>query len=108
MIPIHPEFKIYITSELKSPKFPPEISVFTNQINFSVTHEGLEAQLLSIIVDNKIQKLEKKFEQIKVKALECITRLKSVEDLILAALNKDVEEVVKDDKLIEHLAQSSI
>jgi dynein heavy chain, axonemal len=54
MIPIHKDFKLYITSELKNPRFSPDIAVYANFINFSVTQEGLEAQLLSQIVGHKI------------------------------------------------------
>ena len=37
MIPIHKDFKLYVTSELKNPKFSPDIAVYANFINFSVT-----------------------------------------------------------------------
>jgi dynein heavy chain len=83
MIPIHPDFKLYICSELKNPRFSLDIAVFANFVNFSVTQEGLEAQLLSQIVGHKIAKLEKNFQQIKVEALECIVRLQNSEDQIL-------------------------
>mmetsp|Transcript_12587 Transcript_12587/g.19602 ORF Transcript_12587/g.19602 Transcript_12587/m.19602 type:complete len:100 (+) Transcript_12587:2026-2325(+) len=35
-------FRLYLTSEISQPQFPPEISVFANFINFGVTEEGLE------------------------------------------------------------------
>jgi dynein heavy chain len=43
MVPIDRAFKLYITTELKGPRFAPEVSVFSNFINFAVTVEGLEA-----------------------------------------------------------------
>ena len=45
---------------------------------------------------------------IKIKALELIIRLQSVEDMILASLDKDVDTVLNDDKLVEHLSQSQL
>ena len=75
LVPIDPTFRLYVTTELEDPRFLPEIAVFTNFINFAVTQEGLEAQLLSVIVSERMAKAEKKFATFKVKALECIARL---------------------------------
>jgi len=47
---IDEHFKLFITTEINNPVFAPEIAVFANFINFGVTQEGLEAQLLSVIV----------------------------------------------------------
>ena len=59
-------------------------------------------------VTEKMAKVEKKFINIKIKALELIIRLQSVEDMILASLDKDVDTVLNDDKLVEHLSQSQL
>ena len=59
-------------------------------------------------VAEKMAKVEKKFINIKIKALELIIRLQSVEDMILASLDKDVDTVLNDDKLVEHLSQSQL
>ena len=75
MVPLDPSFKLYITTELRNPRFLPEVAVFANFINFAVTPEGLEAQLLSVVVSERMAKAEKKFAQLKVKALDCILRL---------------------------------
>ena len=40
---IDSSFKLYITSELACPVFPPEVSVHANLINFTITRPGLEA-----------------------------------------------------------------
>jgi len=63
---------------------------------------------LKDIVAEKMAKLEKKFINIKIKALELIIRLQSVEDMILASLDKDVDTVLNDAKLVEHLSQSQL
>ena len=49
-VDIDENFKLYITTEINNPIFSPEVAVFANFINFAVTQEGLEAQLLSVIV----------------------------------------------------------
>lgn len=42
MVEIDSHFKLFIVSELKNPRFGPDISVLTTQVNFHVTIEGLE------------------------------------------------------------------
>ena len=50
MTQIDPGFKMYLTSASKSPDFGAEVSLLANFVNFSVTIEAFEAQILSIIM----------------------------------------------------------
>lgn len=50
MIPYHPDFRFYITTKLPNPHYPPEVSVKVSLLNFYVTPEGLEQQLLDTTV----------------------------------------------------------
>jgi len=83
LVDIDPHFKLYITTEISNPIFTPEVAVFANFINFAVTEEGLEAQLLSVIVGDRMAELEQRFSAMQVKALDCIRRLQESEELIL-------------------------
>lgn len=104
---IDANFKLYVTTEYQSPMFPSEIAVYSNFINFTITKEGLEAQLLSVIVIEKLYSIEREFIDLKTQALDCIMRLDSVEELILQALDKEILTVLNDETLIENLTQSS-
>ena len=42
MVEVDKNFKLFITSEIRSPHFGPDISVMSNFVNFYVTLEGLE------------------------------------------------------------------
>jgi len=44
------KFRLYITSKLRNPHYSPEIFNKVTVINFSLTVEGLEDQLLGIVV----------------------------------------------------------
>lgn len=43
-------FKLFLTSKLRNPHFTPEISTKLTLINFTITKEGLEDQLLETCV----------------------------------------------------------
>ena len=57
---IDPNFKMYITSVSKNPDFGSELSLLTNFINFSVTIEAFEAQILALILSELESELDKK------------------------------------------------
>lgn len=63
------DFKFYITTKLRNPHYLPEISVKVTLLNFMITPEGLEDQLLGRVVAKELPDLElKKSELIKVAA----------------------------------------
>lgn len=50
IIPYHPDFRFYITTKYRNPHYAPEVSVKVTLLNFFVTLDGLEDQLLGITV----------------------------------------------------------
>ena len=50
IIDYSPNFKLYMTTKLPNPHYPPEICVKVTLLNFMVTPEGLEDQMLNIVV----------------------------------------------------------
>lgn len=42
LVDYSPEFRLYITTKLANPHYPPEICVKVTLLNFTVTPEGLE------------------------------------------------------------------
>lgn len=59
VVPYHPDFRFYMTSKLANPHYPPEVSVKVSLLNFFVTPEGLEEQLLDTTVTQVRQLLSK-------------------------------------------------
>ena len=43
-------FKLYITTKLRNPHYLPEVATKVTIVNFMITPEGLEDQLLGIVV----------------------------------------------------------
>ena len=50
MIEYSNEFRFYITTKLRNPHYLPELATKVSLLNFMITPEGLEDQLLGIVV----------------------------------------------------------
>lgn len=57
-------FAFYITTKLRNPHYLPEISTKVTLINFMITYEGLNDQLLGIIVKEERPDLEQENEKL--------------------------------------------
>lgn len=51
-------FRFYITTKLRNPHYLPEVAVKVTLLNFMITPEGLEDQLLGIVVQQERPELE--------------------------------------------------
>ncbi len=49
MVEYNPNFKLYIVTDLRNPHFAPEVAVKVTVLNFMITPEGLQDQLLGIL-----------------------------------------------------------
>ena len=58
------EFNLYITTKLRNPHYMPEISTKVTVLNFMITPEGLNDQLLGILVKKERPELEKEREEL--------------------------------------------
>ena len=54
----HPEFRLILHTKLANPHYKPEMQAQTTLINFTVTREGLEDQLLADVVRKERPDLE--------------------------------------------------
>ena len=50
VIEYNKDFRFYITTKLRNPHYLPEVAVKVSLLNFMITPEGLEDQLLGIVV----------------------------------------------------------
>lgn len=48
-----PGHRLYLATKLANPHYRPEIAAQTTLVNFCVTEEGLEEQLLAAVVDHE-------------------------------------------------------
>ncbi len=77
------DFKFYITTKLSNPHYTPEISTKTAIVNFAVKEQGLEAQLLGIVVRKERPELEEQKDKLVVNISNSKKKLVILEDEIL-------------------------
>ncbi len=99
-----PNFKLYMTSKLPNPHYMPEVCIKVTVINFTVTFEGLEDQLLGDVVKQEQPEVEEKRDEI-IKQLAADKKgLKEAEDNILKLLaNSTLEQILDEDAVVETL-----
>ena len=62
------DFRFYITTKLRNPHYLPETAVKVTLLNFMITMEGLEDQLLGIVVARERPELEEEKNQLILQA----------------------------------------
>lgn len=105
-VQIDQNFKLAITSEMRNPHFSPDLNVLAKFVNFYVTLEGLEEQMLSIVISNQKAELEEETIKMRKLALKNIKELKEIENEILNNLDKDIDRILADEDLIISLNNS--
>ena len=62
------DFRFYITTKLRNPHYLPETAVKVTLLNFMITMEGLQDQLLGIVVARERPELEEEKNQLILQA----------------------------------------
>ena len=79
-------FRLYISTEIDNPSFPPSVHNFVTMINFTVTFQGLQDQLLSTVVTHEVPHLEnQRFQLLESISLDATT-LEELEEKTLNLL----------------------
>ncbi|KAM6948829.1 LOW QUALITY PROTEIN: dynein axonemal heavy chain 11-like [Aplochiton taeniatus] len=99
----NPAFRLILHTKLANPHYKPEIQAQTTLINFTVTRDGLEDQLLAQVVNLERPDLEHlKSDLTKQQNLFKI-ELKLLEDELLTRLSAAESNFLGDDVLVEKL-----
>ena len=101
----HPNFKLFLHTKMSNPHYPPEIQAETTLINFTVTQDGLEDQLLALVVNKERPDLEETKTALIVQNNEFTIKLKELEDTLLFKLASE-GDLTEDVELIESLEEA--
>ena len=99
----HADFRLILHTKLANPHYKPEMQAQTTLINFTVTRDGLEDQLLAAVVGKERKDLEEMKLQLTKQQNEFIVILKSLEDNLLARLSSAEGNFLGDYELVENL-----
>ena len=105
-VPYSNEFKFFMTTKLANPHYLPEICIKVCIINFTVTPDGLEDQLLVDVVKYEQPELEQMKDQLVIQLSDFKRQLKDLEDKILKLVSEAGEDILEDEELIITLDQS--
>eukprot|EP00611_Tribonema_gayanum_P031950 TRINITY_DN936_c3_g3_i1.p1 TRINITY_DN936_c3_g3~~TRINITY_DN936_c3_g3_i1.p1 ORF type:complete len:1333 (+),score=418.63 TRINITY_DN936_c3_g3_i1:367-3999(+) len=101
-------FRFYMTTKLRNPHYLPEISVKVTLLNFMITPEGLQDQLLGITVEKERPDLEEQKGRLILEGAANKRMLKEIEDKILRILSTSEGNILEDQTAIETLSQSKV
>uniref|UniRef100_A0A5K3F774 Dynein_heavy domain-containing protein n=1 Tax=Mesocestoides corti TaxID=53468 RepID=A0A5K3F774_MESCO len=100
------DFRFYITTKLRNPHYLPEVAVKVSLLNFMITPEGLEDQLLGIVVAKEKPELEEARQELIVTTANNKRMLKEAEDRILATLAEAEGDILENETAIQILDSS--
>eukprot|EP00668_Euglena_longa_P046636 GGOE01062321.1.p1 GENE.GGOE01062321.1~~GGOE01062321.1.p1 ORF type:complete len:2198 (+),score=861.46 GGOE01062321.1:644-6595(+) len=99
-------FRFYLTTKLANPHYSPEICTKTLVINFAVREDGLEDQLLKIVVRKEKAELEEQKDELVLNTAAAKKKTKELEDEILRILANSDESLLEDVNLVTTLKTS--
>ncbi|KAI4493628.1 hypothetical protein M0804_001804 [Polistes exclamans] len=106
MITYNAKFRLFITTKLSNPHYAPEISTKTTLCNFAIKEQGLEAQLLGIVVRKEKPQLEEQKDSLVLTIASGKRTLKELEDRILYLLSEAGPNLLDDLNLLNTLQTS--
>ncbi|KFG54852.1 ATPase family associated with various cellular activities (AAA) domain-containing protein [Toxoplasma gondii FOU] len=105
-VELDPNFSLFLSTKLANPHYLPEVALKVLLVNFTVTPEGLEQQLLTEVVRLETPDTEKRGTEILVQITKDKRVLKQLEELILQLLSETGGNILDDEKVVQALHRS--
>ncbi|XP_068610643.1 dynein axonemal heavy chain 9 [Brachionichthys hirsutus] len=99
----NPSFRLILHTKLASPHYQPELQAQCTLINFTVTRDGLEDQLLAAVVSMERPDLEELKSDLTKQQNGFKITLKTLEDNLLSRLSSASGNFLGDTELVENL-----
>lgn len=100
-------FQLYLQTKMQNPYYPPEISAQCTIVNFIVTEQGLEEQLLADVVNKEKAELEQERQQLVKSQNDYKVQINRLEEELLSTLEEAVAEtILENTALIEKLDET--
>lgn len=106
MVSFNNDFRFFLTTKLTNPHYAPEISTKTTLVNFAVKEQGLEGQLLGIVVRKERPQLEEQKDKLVTAIAKGKRQLVDLENELLRLLNESRGSILEDVELFTTLQTS--
>lgn len=102
-------FRFFMCTKLPNPHYLPDVSIKVTLVNFTVTMDGLEDQMLGEVVSIEKRELEEEKNEIIMNIADGQKKLKQIEETVLFKLKNSKGNILDDKDLINELksAQSN-
>lgn len=107
IIEYNDSFRFYISTKLRNPHYLPEIAVKVTMLNFMITPDGLQDQLLAITVARERPDLEAEKNLLIIQGADNKKQLKEIEDKILEVLSSE-GNILEDETAVQVLSSSKV
>lgn len=107
-LPYNDDFRFFITTKIRNPYYPPEIFTRAAVINFAIKEEGLEEQLLDVVITMEKPKLKILKDHLIINIANGKKTLVELEDELLRLLNESKGSLLENDELFQTLGSSKI
>lgn len=107
-VEFNPKFRLYLQTKLLNPHYKPEYFAQCTLINFIVTEEGLEDQLLAMVVNREKPELEEKRTNLVISINKLLVDLIDLESELLEKLSNAPDDILSDISLIEGLERTKL
>jgi len=101
-----PAFKFYMTTKMSNPHYLPDVCIKATLINFVITLDGLEDQLLGDVVRKERPDLEAMKDKLVVSMASDKKQLSDLQDKVLKLLKESEGMILDNEPLINTLQQS--
>ncbi|TYZ58261.1 hypothetical protein PybrP1_007938 [[Pythium] brassicae (nom. inval.)] len=103
LVALHANFRLYLHTKLSNPHFPPELQAEAALVNFAVTQQGLEDQLLALVVRHEWPRKARARTALVLQQSEFTVRVQALEDRILSSLADAEGDVTENVQVIADL-----
>ncbi|KAA0177346.1 hypothetical protein FNF27_01124 [Cafeteria roenbergensis] len=101
---LSPSFQVFFITRLPNPHFSPELQAKTTVVDFTVTMQGLEDQLLGLVIQREQKALEDQLAKVLEDVNANTKSLLKLNDLLLQRLSANTGNLLDDEELVGVLA----
>lgn len=107
-VELNPLFKLYLVARNQSISISDTISTQLTIINFSVTSEALTEQIITLMMKTERPELEQHYTETLTEGHKVNVEITKTEEKILEMLQRDQQNILEDESLIDLLTSSSL